>query len=159
MAIFRDHRDIKWPGAWLIEERRIPGVPDIPYNRTLFIQQLTEEPPSEPEFVDDCQTMNDVFEKFKPAKEIMFEDEQGIPHSTELTFKSLMDFGKSGVIDQSELLKNIQEKQEVYKDFIKRLRSITVLHKLLADPEAKAAYLESIQAFIEELAAIDPDED
>lgn len=159
MATFNDHRDIKWPGAWLIEEKRIPGVPDIPYNRTLFVQQFTDEPPSEPEFHDDCQKMEDVFNKFNPSKEVQFEDEQGIPHGQELKFKSLMDFGKKGIIQQSELLGQIEKKMDTYADFIKRLRSIKILHKLLADPDAKGAYLEAIQQFIDELEQLDPEED
>ncbi len=157
MAKFQDHRDINWPGAWLIQEKRIPGVPDIPYNRTLMIKQLTDEPPTEPEFVEDCQTMNDVFNKFKPNKEVQFEDAQGIPISEDLTFGSLMDFGKDGIIKQSELLQEIQGKQEMYAGFIKRLRSIKILHKLLADAEAKTAYLEALQSFISELDEIDPE--
>ncbi|MEO0583555.1 MAG: hypothetical protein AAF135_15125 [Bacteroidota bacterium] len=158
MAKFQDHRDINWPGAWLIQEKRLPGVPDIPYNRTLFIQQLTEEAPFEPEFVEDCQTLPDVFDRFKPKKEVQFEDEGGVPISEELQFKSLMDFGRDGIIAQSDLLQNIQQKQEMYAGFIKRLRSIKILHKLLADAEAKAAYLEAIQSFITELDEIDPEE-
>ena len=139
MAKFQDHRDINWPGAWLIQEKRLPGVPDIPYNRTLFIQP-------------------DVFDRFIPKKEVQFEDEGGVPISEELQFKSLMDFGRDGIIAQSELLQNIQQKQEMYAGFIKRLRSIKILHKLLADAEAKAAYLEAIQSFITELDEIDPEE-
>lgn len=157
MAKFRDHRDIKWPGAWLIEEMIVPGVPEIPYNRTLFIQQLSTEAPSEPEFVEDCQKMSDVFEKFKPAKEVQMEDENGVPHSVELQFKSLLDFGKDGIIKQTELLKGIQEKGELYADFIKRLRSINILHKLLADAETKKDYLDAIQKFIEELDEVEPE--
>ncbi len=158
MAKFQDHRDIKWPGAWLIQEKRIPGVPDIPYNRTLMIKQLTEEAPSEPEFVEDCQTMQDVFDRFKPSKEVQFEDADGVPISEELKFGTLMDFGKDGIIAQSELLQEIQGKQEMYAGFIKRLKSIKILHKLLADAEAKQAYLEAVQAFIQELDEIDPEE-
>lgn len=158
MAKFQDHRDIKWPGAWLIQEKRIPGVPDIPYNRTLMIKQLTEEAPTEPEFVEDCQTLQDVFDRFKPSKEVQFEDADGIPISEELSFNSLLDFGKDGIIGQSDLLQDIRGKQEMYADFIKRLRSIKILHKLLADAEAKAAYLEAIQAFIQELDETDPEE-
>ena len=158
MAKFQDHRDIQWPGAWLIQEKRIPGVPDIPYNRTLFIQQLSEEAPSEPEFVEDCQTIADVFDRFKPSKEVQFEDAEGIPVSEELEFESLLDFGKDGIIAQSDLLQSIQQKQEMYAGFIKRLRSIKILHKLLADADAKAAYLDAIQSFIQELDEIDPEE-
>lgn len=155
---FFDHRDIKWPGAWLVEQDIIPEVPEIPFNRTLFIQQLTDEAPSEPEFVKDCRTMEDVFNTFKPSKEVQFEDEEGIPTDETLEFKMLTDFGKDGIIRQSNLLQDIQQKEIMYADFIKRLRSVTILQKLISDPEAKAAYLESLQGFIDELDEIEPDE-
>jgi hypothetical protein len=150
---FDNYRDVYWPGAWLIKERRIAGVPDIPYNRTLLIQQLTEDAPAEPEFVDECRTLGDVFAHFKPSKEVQFEDEGGIPVQEVLQFRKLTDFGKDGIINQSSMLQRVQEKQEMHKDFIKRLRSVTILQKLLMDPEAKALYLEAIQAFMDELDA------
>lgn len=158
MAKFRDHRDIKWPGAWLIENEIDQGVPEIPYNRTLFIQQLTDEAPSEPEFVDDCQTLNDVFDRYKPSKTIQLEDENGIPQETFLEFRSLLDFGKDGIINQSEFLQHIQEKKNMHADFIKRLRSIVLLRQLLSDPDTRAAYLEAIDKFIEELEEVEPEE-
>ena len=157
MAKFRDHRDIKWPGAWLIEELQVQGVPDIPYNRTMFIQQLTDEAPSEPEFVESCHTLADVFAHYKPSKEVEFADADGVPQNETLEFKSMMDFGKEGIINQSELLKSFQNDKDMYTDFIKKLRSITLLQKLLNDEEAKAGYLESIQGFIDELNEIDPE--
>lgn len=155
---FYDHRDVKWPGSWLIEQRHIQGVPEIPNNRTLFIQQLTEEAPAEPEFVEDCETINDVFAKFSPSKTVSMENEDGIPMETDLQFKSLMDFGKDGIVQQSELLQELNADKEMYTDFIKRVRSITILQKLLNDPEAKTAYLDYIAKQIEELEEADPEE-
>ena len=46
----------------------------------------------------------------------------------------------------------------MYAGFIKRLRSIKILHKLLADADAKTAYLEALESFIKELDEIDPEE-
>ena len=158
MPNFTDHRDIKWPGAWLVEQEIVESVPEIPYNRTMFVQQLTDEAPDEPEFVKDCQNMKDVFQKFKPGKEVEFEDEDGVPFTEELKFNTLLDFGKEGIIKQSEALQEIQLKQETYNDFIKRLRSITILQKLLGDADAKTAYLGALEQAIAELEEIEPEE-
>ena len=155
---FIDHRDINWPGAWLIENELVQGTPDIPFNRTLFIQQFTDEAPDEPEFVKDCKTIDDVFAQFKPNKAVQFEDENGAPVDEDepLQFNSLIDFGKQGIIGQSDFLKDLKKTQETYAEFIKRLRSVKLLRNVMADPALKEAYLQALDQFIEELESVDP---
>ena len=153
---FFDFRDIKWPGTWLIENELPPAVPQIPYNRTLFVQQFTDEPPSDVEFVDDCQTVQDVFDKFKPGKVVEMTDEEGVGEEQELQFNSLMDFGRDGIIKQSELLTRISSKMELYQSFMEKLTD-EQLSMLLADPEEKQAYIDVLKSLIEELEAADPE--
>ncbi len=145
------HLDVNWPGAWLIEQQHVQGVPEIPNNRTLYIQQLTDEPSSEPEFQYECKSLSDVFEHYKPAKEATLEDEDGAPVDETFEFTSMKDFGRDGMIQQSELLSALSQKLEMYADFIKRLKSVKTLPKMMADADAKASYMDVIDQMIAEL--------
>lgn len=45
---------------------------DIPQNRTLLIEKLTDNDPIKPEIVMGLQTIEQVFDQFKPEKEVEF---------------------------------------------------------------------------------------
>ena len=44
------------------------SIADIPSNRTLLVQKLTDEAPVSPETVYGLQTVEDVFEHFSPSE-------------------------------------------------------------------------------------------
>lgn len=151
---FFDHRDIKWPGTWLVENTLPSAIPQIPFNRTLFIQQFTDEAPSDVEFVEECQTMQDIFDKFQPGKTIELKNEEGVGEEVALKFSSMMDFGREGIIRQSELLNRISSRQKMFENFMEKLTD-QQLYILLSHPEEKAAYLAVLQSMIDELEAAD----
>lgn len=155
---FFDFRDVKWPGTWLIENELPTAIPQIPYNRTLFVQQFTDEAPSDVEFIDDCQTVADVFEKFQPSKVVEMTNEEGVTDEQELSFKSLMDFGRDGIINQSDLLTRISSKRDLYNNFMQKLTD-EQLSILLSNPEEKEAYINILKSLIDELEEADPSED
>ncbi len=153
---FFDHRDIKWPGTWLIENDLPSAIPNIPDNRTMFIQQFTDEPPSDVDFVDDCQTMPQAFDKFKPGKTINLENMDGVEEEVDLKFNSLMDFGRKGIVGQSDLMSQIESKRGLFESFMGKLTD-EQLAILLANPEEKAAYISVLKELIGELEAADPE--
>ncbi|MEL6671121.1 MAG: hypothetical protein AAFR61_02985 [Bacteroidota bacterium] len=106
-----------------------------------------------PEVVQGLTNVEDVFAHFKPQAEVEFTDAEGGNIQEELSFNNLGDFGKKGITAQSQFLNDLQIQQDEYQKFIKTLRSNKILNKLLADPEAKAAYLESLKAAIAEIEA------
>jgi len=127
------------------------AISEISQNRTLMVEQLSSDPPVKPEMVYGLTNVEQVFERFKPKIEVEFETEDGSGKEEEISFNSLGDFGKKGVINQSPFLQDLQRQQENYRLFIKYLRSNKVLQKLLADPDSKAAYLAALQSMIKEL--------
>jgi len=137
------------------EERGGPdaseAIANIPKNRTMLVQKLTNEPVVRPEIVYDLKTIEEVFAHFNPNVELEFEDESGATKEEKMEFKNLGDFGKKGIIAQSDLLKDLNLQQADYLKFIKQLKSNKILQKLLADPEAKTAYLNALQALIDEV--------
>lgn len=124
---------------------------DIPQNRTLMAEKLTKDAPVKPEIVHGLQTVEQVFEHYKPDVAIDFEDADGATKKETLSFKNLGDFGVKGITEQSEFLKDNASQKEEYLKIIKQLKSNKILKTALADPDAKQALLDAIQSMIAEL--------
>lgn len=124
---------------------------DIPQNRTLMAEKLTKDAPVKPEIVHGLQTVEQVFEHYKPNVSIDFEDADGVTKKETLGFKNLGDFGVKGITEQSEFLKDNASQKEEYFRIIKQLKSNKILKTALADPDAKKALLDAIQGMVAEL--------
>ncbi len=86
----------------------------LPDNRTLLVEQLTDKAPRKPE-LKEFRNIDEVFDHFQPESEVKFEDENGIPAKETLKFETLNDFGPDGLANQSDFLKGIRNKKEVYE--------------------------------------------
>lgn len=124
---------------------------DIPQNRTLMAEKLTKDAPVKPEVVHGIQTVEQVFEHFKPALSVDFEDENGKTMKESLRFADLSDFGTKGITAQSEFLRENSGKKEEYLKIIKQLKSNKILKAALANPEAKQALLDAITGMMADL--------
>lgn len=124
---------------------------EIPQNRTLLCEKLTADAPIKPKIVEGLQTIDDVFEHFKPAVEVDFEDSEGAGKQESLSFKGLSDFGMKGITAQSEFLKDLNIEKEQYQKIIKQLKSNKLLRKTLENPNTKADLLGVMYALIKEL--------
>jgi hypothetical protein len=136
------------------QERKLEvseGISDIPQNRTMLIERLTDNPPLSPQIVPDLKSINDVFAFFKPAKAVEFGTEDGSSVSEELHFGSLADFGKQGIVNQSAYLNELSHQADDLQKFGRQLKSNKILKTLLENKEAKAAYLACIQGLMDEL--------
>lgn len=127
------------------------GISDIPQNKTLLIESLTDQPPLTPQVVPDLKNVGDVFAFFTPSKELEFETQDGSSKSETLHFHSLADFGKPGITKQSTFLNELNQQCEDLQKFIRQLKSNKILKTMLENKEAKAAYLSSVQSLIAEL--------
>jgi len=135
-----------------VRERQFSeGMADIPMNRTLLVQKLTEDPEIKPEIVKGLDTIDKVFEHYKPALTVEFKDMDGAEHEEKLEFNSLGDFGSKGILKQSTMLNKLDmEKKELFK-FMKQLKSNKILKKVLDNPAAKEAYISELNSLLEEL--------
>ncbi|MBC7829317.1 MAG: hypothetical protein H7122_16330 [Chitinophagaceae bacterium] len=127
------------------------AITDIPQNRTLMAEKLTKDAPVKPEVVHGLQTVEQVFEHFKPTLSVDFEDESGKTMKETLRFGNLGDFGTRGITAQSEFLKENAGKKEEYLKIIKQLKSNKILKTALANPEAKQALLDAINGMMADL--------
>mgnify|MGYP001510165734 FL=1 len=47
------------------------SIAEIPSNRTLIVQKLTDEAPAAPESVYGLETIEDVFQRFEPTVDVL----------------------------------------------------------------------------------------
>ena len=127
------------------------AISDIPQNRTLLVEKLTEDAPVKPEIVDGLKNIDEVFDHFKPVVEVDFEDSEGGSKKESLQFGGLSDFGVKGITAQSEFLKDLSTQKEQSLKIIKQLKSNKMLRKALENEESKAALLNSMYALIKEI--------
>ncbi|GAB3318806.1 hypothetical protein GCM10027299_10780 [Larkinella ripae] len=136
------------------QERKLnvsESIVDIPQNKTLLIEKLTADPPIRPEVVEGLKTVGEVFAHFKPEQDVEFDTADGSTLSETLRFRSLADFGRKGVIAQSNYLQELNMTFEDFQRYVRQLKSNKILKTLLENPDGKAAYLAAIQAMIREL--------
>ena len=127
------------------------GMGDIPQNRTLFVQKLTDDAAVKPEIVQDLKTTDEVFAHYKPNVEVEFEDGEGAPVNETLHFNNLGDFGAKNVTAQSEFLKQLNIEQDQYQKIVKQLKTNKLLKTALENADNKAAFADALRAMIQEL--------
>jgi hypothetical protein len=127
------------------------AIVDISFNKTLFVQKLTDNEPLKPEKVEGLKTVEDVFEHYKPNVNIEFEDQTGASINENISFRNLGDFSVKNMVNQSDYLSNINVEKELSSSVIKQLKSNKTLKTTLENEETKAAFLNVLKTFIEEL--------
>ncbi|AUC76964.1 MULTISPECIES: hypothetical protein [unclassified Olleya] len=127
------------------------AIQDIPQNRTLFVEKLTQDQPIKPEVVKGLKTVDDVFEHYKPNVDVEFEDSDGVNKKENLKFSNLGDYGAIGITKQSKFLKDLSTEKDQYVKIAKQLKTNKILKTALENPEAKQALLESIRALLTEI--------
>jgi predicted component of type VI protein secretion system len=127
------------------------AISDIPQNRTLLVEKLTEDAPVKPEIVAGLKNIDEVFDHFKPGVKVDFEDSEGGSKEESLQFGGLSDFGVKGITGQSEFLTDLANQKEQSLKIIKQLKSNKMLKKALENEESKEALLNSMYALIKEI--------
>lgn len=129
------------------------ALTEIPQNRTLIAGKLTENTPIKPVAVEGLRTVEDVFEHYDPQITVNFEDKEGGVVNEDLKFSNLGDFGKKGIIGNSDFLQGLAIESDQHLKIIKQLKTNKVLKQALQNPEAKESLISTIDALIAELSA------
>lgn len=127
------------------------AIAEIPSNRTLLVQKLTEEAPLQPETVYGLETLEDVFERFQPSVELEFQDQEGNEIPEKLDFKELSDFSAKKLKENSPFLSQLNIEREQYLKISRLLSSNKALLKSLSDEEARAEMIQVLEASLVEL--------
>jgi len=127
------------------------GFVEISPNKTLFIKKLTNESPIRPEIVENLQTVEQVFEYFKPNCDVELAKEDGSTRKENFAFSGLGDFDIKNVTNKSDYLKNLNLENDFYLKIIKQLKSNKSLKNVIENPETKNAFINSLRAIVAEL--------
>ncbi|MGN6212727.1 hypothetical protein [Parafilimonas sp.] len=131
------------------------GFVEISPNKTLFVQKLTNEPPIKPEIVEDLQTVEQVFDYFKPNCDVELDREDGSTIKENFTFAGLGDFDIKNITNRSDYLKNLSLENDAYLKIIKQLKSNKSLKNVIENPETKQAFVSALKALVAELDEAD----
>ena len=131
------------------------GFVEISPNKTLFIQKLTGEDPISPEIVEGLQTVEQVFEHFKPNCDVEMDKEDGSTTKENFRFSGLGDFDTKSLTNQSGYLKNLSMENDAYLKVVKQLGTNKSLKKVIENPETKAAFINALRALSAELEDMD----
>lgn len=138
-------------GGTEVRQEAAEALQEIPQNRTLLIEKLTHNQPVKAEMIKGLKKIDDVFKHYQPNVEMEFSNKDGVESKETLNFTNLGDFGRNGIVNQSDFLKDLDTEKEQYVKIIKQLKSNKILKAALTDPEAKQALLTSIETLISEL--------
>lgn len=137
-------------GANINEKDAPAGVKIVPDNKTLIALQLNDEP-------DDSadprrhKNMKEIFEHYQPQREIDLKTKEGDSDDMVFKFNGIKDFTKGGLIEQSPLLKQMEEEEGIYAKFKDVLQTNEKLKGVISNPEHKKEFVELLEALIEEL--------
>jgi len=138
-------------GGQEVKREASEAIADIPQNRTMFVQKLTDEAPIKPEAVYDLKNVDEVFEHFKPKVSVEFQNEEGAAVNEDLHFKNLGDFNAKNITEQSKFLKDLNLQQNQYQTIAKQLKSNKLLNNVLDNPDSKNAFIDALKALAQEL--------
>ena len=127
------------------------GFVEISPNKTLFVQKLTNEPPIKPEIVEDLQTVEQVFDYFKPNCDVELDREDGSTLKENFAFAGLGDFDIKNITNRSDYLKNLSLENDAYLKIIKQLKSNKSLKNVIENPETKQAFVNALKTLVAEL--------
>lgn len=140
-------------GGTEVKNDAFEAFADIPQNRVLLAEKLTDQPPVRPEIVQGLTDIAAVFNHFAPSVEMDFETEEGATKREELRFSGLEDFGAKGITQQSEYLSELEMKRNQYHKIIKQLKTNKLLKQALADKNSKDNLVAALKVLVQELDA------
>lgn len=127
------------------------GFVEISPNKTLFIQKLTNEDPVSPEIVEGLETVEKVFEHFKPNCDVELDKEDGSTTKNNFRFSGLGDFDVRSLTNQSPHLKNLNFENDAYLKIVKQLKMNRSLKNVIDNPESRSAFINALKALAAEL--------
>jgi len=124
---------------------------DIAFNKTLFVQKLTDNDPIKPEKVEGLKTVQEVFNHYQPKVNVEFEKYDGSPLMETLQFGNLGDFSAKNMISRSKHLSDVSIEMDMSLSLIKQLKSNKTLKTSLDSEDTKSAFINALKSFVQEL--------
>lgn len=90
-------------------------------------------------------------EHFKPEVGVTLYDEEGAPNYETFQFRKMGDFAREGLVEQSDLMRELDAKMNDLRKIDMHLRSNKLLQNALLNPQAKQVVLDMLQQMIDEI--------
>lgn len=130
----------------------VDGVIEFPQDKTLYIDQFTDNPPIKPGEVFRPKTVADVFDHYQPEKkDVRLTNREGQIVKENFKFRSINDFDDKNLIEQSSYLHGLQEAVDAYKNIEQQLIKNKVLKRALNDDESRQNLVDALKALLAEL--------
>ena len=137
-------------GANVHEPEAPTGVKLVPDNKTLIAMAFNDEHDEEVDPVR-IKNMKELFAHYKPNREVVLKTETDESEEKVFKFNNLKDFTKDGIVEQSQVLQDLQEKEAIYSRFHDVLQNNESLRNVLSNDETKKEFAELLETLIEEL--------
>lgn len=130
----------------------VDGVIEFPQDKTLYVEQFTDNPPLKPGEVFKPKTLSDVFDHYKPEKKgVRLTNQEGQIVKENFKFTSVNDFDDKSLIEQSDYLHSQQEAIDAYKNIEQQLMKNKILKHAIADDDTRENLVKALQALLAEL--------
>lgn len=130
------------------------GIIEFPQNRTLYVDQFTDEAPITDEEREGFKpkNMKEVFEHYQPSKEgIALKTEEGSLVHEDFVFRQITDFEDEQLIRQSALLSDEKAKIDLYDTVIPFLEKDTPLRNALKDAALRGNLVTVLKELLQEI--------
>jgi predicted component of type VI protein secretion system len=117
-------------------------------NRTIMVMPLNENAGVDPE-LNQCQTIKDLFQAYKPEAEVSVRTEDGETEESRLQFKEIKDFSPDSVIRMTPQLQEMKTEIAVLQDLVKQVKQNATLRKALGKPEERKKLLEGLRVALD----------
>lgn len=138
-------------GGTEVKNDAFEAFADIPQNRALIAEKLTDLPPVKPQVVHGLTDLGAVFNHYAPSVDMEFETEDGASQSEVLNFQGLDDFGPRGITRQSSYLSDLDMKRAQYQKIVKQLKTNKLLKQALSDGTTKENLIAALRVLMQEL--------
>ena len=136
----------------VLDAEAVDGIIEFPQNRTLYVDQFTDMAPIRPGEVFQPETMEDVFEYYKPEKRnVQMLDPEGRPVKEDFKFNAIKDFDDKELIKHSAYLGQQKAAIDSYKAIEQQLIKNKVLRRAFEDEEGRKHLVIALQALLAEL--------
>lgn len=133
-------------------DEAIAGIREVPQDKTLYIDQFTDMAPVKPGEIFQPETVEDVFEHYKPEKKgVQMSDQEGRPIRENFRFTAIKDFDDKQLIEQSPYLHQQRAMMDSYKNIEQQLIKNKVLRRAFEDEEGRKNLVNALRALLAEL--------
>lgn len=136
----------------VLDAEAVDGIIEFPQNKTLYVDQFTDMAPIRPGEVFQPETMEDVFEYYKPEKRnVQMLDLDGRPVKEDFKFNAIKDFDDKELVKRSAYLSQQKAAMDSYKAIEQQLIKNKVLRRAFEDEEGRKHLIVALQALLAEL--------